>query len=80
MADNYTPEEIQAIIAEYNNALRAGAPISRDLAERLKDAAAGVVGYSQAVKQATNQLGTSIKGLVQNMANGAQGAAQINNA
>ena len=80
MADNYTPEEIQAIIAEYNNALRAGAPISRDLAERLKDAAAGVVMYSQAVKQATNQLGTSIKGLVQNMANGAQGAAQFNDA
>ena len=79
MADQYTPEEIAAIFDAYNNALRTGTPISKELAEQMKDAAAGVKNYTYQLNSSLKQLGTSLKGLASGIANGASGASTFNN-
>lgn len=78
MANNYTPEEIQEIFDEYHRALSSGIPVGKDLAERLKDATAGVKNYTYQLNQSVKQLGTSFKQLGKDIANGAEGAAVFN--
>ena len=56
MAQNMTPEEIQAEFAAYADAVKNGTSNTREWAERMKDAEAGVAGY-------TKQLNASLKGL-----------------
>ena len=51
-----TPEEIQAEFAAYADAVKNGTSNTREWAERMKDAEAGVAGY-------TKQLNASLKGL-----------------
>ena len=56
MAQNMTPEEIQAEFAAYADAVKNGTSNTKEWTERMKDAEAGVAGY-------TKQLNASLKGL-----------------
>ena len=56
MAQNMTPEEIQAELAAYGEAVKNGTANTKEWADRVKDAEAGVKGY-------TAQLSSSLKGL-----------------
>jgi len=78
MNENMTPEEIQAIIDAYNKALADGTPISKELAEAMRDAQVGIKNYTSGMKASMGQLGTSIKGLGTNLADGATGASVFN--
>jgi len=75
MADTYTPQEIQDIFDEYHRNLSNGIPISKDLAERMKDATVGVKNYTYQLNQSFKQLGSSIKTLGSDIAKGAEGAS-----
>lgn len=79
MANNYTPDEIQDIFDEYHRNLAAGIPVSKDLAERLKDATTGVKNYTFAMNQSLRSLGSSVKTLGFDLSKGANGAAVFNN-
>jgi len=78
MANNYTPEEIQEVFDEYHRNLSNGIPITRDLAERMRDATTGVKNYTYQLNQSFKQLGSSIKTLSTDIAKGAEGAAVFN--
>jgi hypothetical protein len=78
MADMYTPEEINEIFAAYNDAIDKNIPISKDLAQQMKDATVGVKNYSQQMQSSLKQLGTSFKNLGSTMAKGAAGASVFN--
>jgi putative chitinase len=78
MADMYTPEEIQEIFQAYNDAIASGAPITKDLAQQMKDATIGVKNYSAQLKQSLQQLGTSIKTLGKDLYDGKTGASMFN--
>ena len=79
MADRYTPEEIQKIFDDYNDALRQGIPISEALAKEMADATKGVKNYTNQLNYSLNSLGTSIKNVGLDLANGAKGASMFNN-
>ena len=38
MATEFTPEEIQRIFAEYHDAIKTGTPVTKELADRFRDA------------------------------------------
>lgn len=80
MADMYTPEEINEIFAAYNDAVQKGIPISKELAQQMKDATLGVKNYTQTLKDSMNKLGTSFKNLGAGLAKGEKGAATYNDA
>lgn len=80
MADMYTPEEINEIFAAYNDAVAKGIPISKDLAQQMKDATIGVKNYTQQLQSSMKQLGTSFKNLGAGIAKGEKGAAVYNDA
>lgn len=79
MAIEMTPEEIEAIFQEYNDAVARGIPIEEDLAERMKDASAGLRGYTAELKNSLNNLKTSTAGTVKALIAGQQGASVYNN-
>jgi len=79
MATELTPEEIQEILNEYNDALAKGIPISKELADAMKDADTGIKNYTANLKNSINQLGTSMKSLGSGMVSGASGASVFNN-
>jgi hypothetical protein len=79
MATELTPEEIQEILNEYNDALAKNIPISKELAEAMKDADTGIKNYTANLKNSINQLGTSMKSLGSGMVSGASGASVFNN-
>ena len=78
MAQNMTPEEIQATFEEYSNAQKTGATVSADLAARMKDASAGVKGYTAQLNASLKSLGSSILGTVNALKDGQQGASVFN--
>jgi hypothetical protein len=78
MANNYTPEEIQEVFDEYHRNLSNGIPITRDLAERMRDATTGVKNYTYQLNQSFKSLGSSIKTLGSDIAKGAEGASVFN--
>ena len=78
MADMYTPEEINEIFAAYNDAIDRNIPISKELAQQMKDASIGVKNYTQQLNQSLKQLGTSFKNLGAEMASGAKGSSVFN--
>jgi len=78
MADQYTPEEINEIFAAYNDAVQKNIPISKELAQQMKDATLGVKNYTQQLNQSLKQLGTSFKALGSNIASGSKGASVFN--
>lgn len=80
MADQYTPEEIQAIMDEYANAQRTGAGVSAELAKRMADAAKGVKNYTDTQNQLLGQLSKSVKDLTKTMYQGQQGMTAMNDA
>jgi hypothetical protein len=74
MAEMYTPEEIQEIFDEYNKSIQAGTPITKELAEQMKDAAIGVKNYTRNLQDSMKKLGTSIKTMGKDLMDGSQGA------
>lgn len=79
MADMYTPEEINEIFAAYNDAVQKGIPVSKELAQQMKDASIGVKNYTQQLQSSLKQLGTSIKTLGSDLAKGEKGASVYSN-
>ena len=79
MADQYTPEEIQAIFDVYNENIRLGIPISQNLAKQMADATKGVKDYTYMLNSSFKQLGIGLKVLGQDIAKGADGASVFNN-
>lgn len=79
MADRYTPEEIQEIFDQYNDAIRRGIPVSESLAKEMADATKGVKNYTNQLNYSVKSFGTSIKDLGFDLAAGAKGASVFNN-
>lgn len=79
MADQYTPEEIAEIFEAYNNAVKTGTPVSKELAQAMKDAAVGAKGYAQAQDNLMKSLGKSVVEYTKVMYKGEQGAKAFNN-
>lgn len=78
MAEMYTPEEIQAIFREYNEAVKNGTPISKELAQSMKDAQIGVKNYTAELNSSMKKLGSSMVGLAGAIKDGAEGASTFN--
>jgi flagellum-specific peptidoglycan hydrolase FlgJ len=73
-----TPEEIQAVFEEYANAQKTGATVSAELTARMKDATAGIKGYSAQLNASLKALGSSVLGVAKAMKDGEQGASVYN--
>ena len=69
-----TPEEIQAIFEAYNDAIKTGAPVTKELADSMKDAQKGIRGYAAAQANAVKALGTAVSDTVKQLYRGEQGA------
>jgi len=80
MATEYTPEEIQRIFAEYNDAIKTGTPITKELADRMRDAQKGMKGFTAQMEATTKALGKSSVDFTKAMYQGAQGATAMNSA
>ena len=80
MATEFTPEEIQRIFAEYNDAIKTNTPITKELADRFRDAQKGVKGFSAQMEATTKALGKSTVDFTKAMYAGAQGATAMNSA
>jgi hypothetical protein len=78
MATQMTPEEIDEVFREYNEAVIRGTPIEEALARRMKDAAAGLNGYTLELQASLRQLKSSALSLAQQLKNGDQGAKIYN--
>ena len=73
-----TPEEIQAAADKLFASYDQGAISAAQLKDGLNDLKKGVQGYTEAMRQAQKQLGSSVLDLGKNLANGAQGASVFN--
>ena len=84
MAGQYTPEEYQDILDAYNKALISGmdqnSAAFKQLKENLDDAKLGIKNYTYTMKQASQQLGSSMLAAGKQISSGAQGAAVFNDA
>jgi hypothetical protein len=80
MADMYTPEEIAEIFEAYNNAVKSGTPISRELANQMQDAVKGIKNYNQELRSSGLAFKRSMGDLVSSMAEGGKGASQYTDA
>ena len=80
MATDFTPEEIQRIFAEYNDAIKTGTPITKELADRFRDAEKGMKGFSDEMRKTSQALGKSSVDFTKAMYQGAQGATAMNSA
>jgi hypothetical protein len=80
MATDFTPEEIQRIFAEYNDAIKTGTPITKEMADRMRDAQKGVKGFTAQMEATTKALGKSTVDFTKAMYQGAQGATAMNSA
>jgi hypothetical protein len=69
-----TPEEIQGIFEAYNDAIKTGAPVTKELADAMKDAQKGIKGYAAAQANAVKALGTAVSDTVKQLYRGEQGA------
>jgi hypothetical protein len=78
MADQYTPEEINRIAAEHAESMQKTGKVSGELAERMKDANAGIKNYTYQLNQSIKGLGTSLKGMMGSVKDGAEGASAFN--
>jgi hypothetical protein len=78
MPQNMTPEEIQARLDEYNQALANGIPITEELRDSIKDASVGIKGYSSQLRASKAALTASMGGLVKSLIDGESGAAVYN--
>ena len=78
MADNYSPEEIQRIQAEYAYHLERNIPISKELATEFKNASIGIKNYTQELNKSFSQLGSGVLNTVAALKDGAQGSSVFN--
>ena len=78
MADAYTQEEIQEIFEAYNEAIRTGTPVSKELATAMRDASIGVKGASAELVKGLTQLGRSVTDYGSAMYRGEQGMKAFN--
>jgi hypothetical protein len=78
MAEYYSPEEINQIFEAYNDAIKTGTPISKELQQAMKDATIGVKGYTSNLKASMKQLGQSFVKLGSDIYDGKKGAAVFN--
>jgi type VI protein secretion system component VasA len=80
MATDFTPEEIQRIFAEYNDAIKTGTPITKEMADRFRDAQKGVKGFTAQMEATTKALGKSTVDFTKAMYKGEQSATAMNSA
>jgi predicted chitinase len=84
MAGEYTPEEYQRALDDYNRALISGmdqnSAAFKQLKENLDDAIKGTKNYTYQMRQASQQLGSSMLALGKQISSGAQGTAVFNDA
>lgn len=78
MATEMTPEEIDAVFREYNEAVIRGEPIEEELANRMRDATLGLKDYTADMKLSLQRLKNSAVGLAGALKNGQQGASIYN--
>ena len=76
----YTPEEIAEIFEAYNNAIKSGTPISRELATQMQDAVKGIKNYNQELRSSGLAFKRSMGDLVSSMTEGGKGASQYSDA
>jgi hypothetical protein len=74
----YTPEEIREIFDEYQRHRALNIPISRELADRVRDASVGVKNYTYQLETSLNQLKSAGVGLFNSMKSGKEGASVYN--
>jgi hypothetical protein len=79
MAIEMTPDEIEAVFREYNEAVARGIPIEQELAERMRDASVGLRGYTFELRQSIDRIKTSTLGLASALKDGQTGASVYNN-
>ena len=79
MAIQMTPEEIEEIFREYNEAVIRGLPIEEELAERMRDATLGLKNYTFELRNSLEGLKSSSIGLARALKNGESGASIYNN-
>ena len=79
MADVYTPQEIAEIFEAYNNAVKSGTPISRELAEQMADAAKGIKHWTSELRSSSLGFKRSLGELTSSMLESAKGAGQYTN-
>ena len=80
MADQFDPKEIQELLDTYTKALADDIPISAELSQKMKNAAASINDYTRNLKASKEALMGSLKALGMSMVNGESGAAVYNNA
>jgi predicted chitinase len=78
MADNYSPEDLQRIQAEYAYHLEKGIPISKELATEFKNAQIGIKNYTQELNKSFSQLGNGVLNTAAALKDGAQGSSVFN--
>ena len=78
MAQNMTPEEIQAEFAAYAEALKNGTANTKEWADRMKDAEAGVKGYTAQLSASLAGLKSSALSTMGALKDGQQGASVFN--
>jgi predicted chitinase len=74
----YTPDEIREIYDEYQRHRALNLPITKELADRMRDATAGIKHYTQQVDSSFAQLKASGVGLFNSFKDGQQGASVFN--
>lgn len=74
----YTPNEIREIFDEYQRHRALNIPVSKELAERVRDASVGVRDYSYQLETSLNQLKSSGVGLFKSFKDGQEGASVYN--
>jgi predicted chitinase len=74
----YTPEEIRQIYDEYQRRRALNIPITKEFAQKLKDAAVGVKNYTNDLENSLNNLKSAGVGLFKSFKDGKQGASVYN--
>ena len=74
----FTPEEAQAIVDEYNQKLANNEPISADLAKAMKDASTGIKNYTDNLKASIDQLKNSALKMGSSLVKGESGLSVYN--
>ena len=73
-----TEQEVTDLFAAHDQAVLNGTANTKEWADRIKDAKAGIVGYTQQLKASQDALKTSVLNLGSSLANGETGASVFN--
>jgi putative chitinase len=80
MADAMTPDEIRRYMEDLQRALDQGRISAKDFADGMKDARAGIKGYTQELRSSSLSFKRSMGDLASSMTEGAKGASQYGDA